>query len=172
MDPTVIYLEKDSNDLVSHCNCQQALIAYPGQMSCPWCGCGWLFTCMDCRKAFTFARGIEVQGTWDEYARQDLVNLGIKKPGAAQIKEHAEAMQALMAKVQVGQRYVYLDGILVPVDAAGVHFQGEHSRHDLDYVPQVKALEDRGIVNDLLGNPGYWSRGAVGGGIRYRDPDD
>jgi hypothetical protein len=60
----------------------------------------------------------------------------------------------------------------VPVNAAGVHFRGEHSRHDFDYVPQVKALADRAIITDVLGSKDYWDRTAVNGGLRPRDPDD
>src|SRR5262249_18861030 len=52
-----VYLRKANNDLVSHCACAQAdaLVTAPSQMDCPWCGCGWLFICSRCRKAFTFA---------------------------------------------------------------------------------------------------------------------
>jgi len=49
----MVYLVKASNDLISHCKCEYAPIGAPGQMDCPWCGCGWLFLCPKCRRAFT-----------------------------------------------------------------------------------------------------------------------
>lgn len=44
-----IYLIKDNDDLCSHCACETAYITFPPQMDCPWCGCGWLFSCTACR---------------------------------------------------------------------------------------------------------------------------
>src|SRR6266566_1407987 len=55
----MIYLRKANDNLVSHCKCDEAYISAPSQMDCPWCGCGWLFTCSHCRKAFTFAEAVE-----------------------------------------------------------------------------------------------------------------
>jgi hypothetical protein len=48
-----LYLRKANDDFVSHCKCPKAdsLISSPGQMDCPWCGCGWLFICSRCNKA-------------------------------------------------------------------------------------------------------------------------
>ena len=54
-----VYLVKANNDLISHCACSNAVIGAPAQMDCPWCGCGWLFVCSKCRKAFSFARAEE-----------------------------------------------------------------------------------------------------------------
>jgi hypothetical protein len=156
MDTRIVYLAKDNADVVCHCACPHALIAYPGQMDCPWCGCGWLFTCIDCRKAFTFARGVEVDLSWEEVARHDLIKLGIPEPSAAHIRDHAEDIEALLAGVKVGQRYVYLDGVIIPADAAAVHFTGRHTRHDLEFVPHVKAQDDYSILTEVLGNRRYW----------------
>ena len=48
--PKIVYLKKASNELISHCGCEESRISYPAQMDCPWCGCGWLFSCITCRK--------------------------------------------------------------------------------------------------------------------------
>jgi hypothetical protein len=68
------FLTKASDMVISHCRCpsENALIMFPAQMDCPWCGCGWLFTCRTCRKAFTFATAVEVEASLEELARQDL----------------------------------------------------------------------------------------------------
>ena len=62
-----LYLRKANDDLVSNCRCAkaEALITAPCQMDCPWCGCGWLFICSHCRKAFTFAEAFEVEESWE-----------------------------------------------------------------------------------------------------------
>ena len=52
----VKYIAKANNDVLSHCQCADTLAAGPAQLDCPWCGCGWLFSCIKCRKAFTFGR--------------------------------------------------------------------------------------------------------------------
>jgi hypothetical protein len=74
----LIYLQKDNDDLVSHCRCREAFISYPPQMDCPWCGCGWLFSCIKCRKAFTFARAVEVNDSWEELACRDIRGMGME----------------------------------------------------------------------------------------------
>jgi hypothetical protein len=73
-EPGHIYLKKANDELVSHCRCAEALITFPPQMDCPWCGCGWLFTCIECRRAFAFAEGIVVDELWEETAARDLRN--------------------------------------------------------------------------------------------------
>ena len=107
---SIIYLVKDNDDLVSHCDCEVAHITFPPQMGCPWCGCGWLFTCIECRKAFTFARGVELDTSWQGLAIRDLTNRWHEQPEAEEIEQWIAAMQELLADVQVGNRYVCLDG--------------------------------------------------------------
>ena len=48
------------------------MIAAPVQMESPWNGEGWLFTCLNCRKNFTFARAVEVEESMEELAALDL----------------------------------------------------------------------------------------------------
>jgi hypothetical protein len=158
---SIIYLKKDNPDLICHCKCPTALVTFPVQLGCPWCGCGWTFSCIECRRAFTFAVGVEVSESWEELARRDLVGFGIIKPSREAIKERAEAMKELLADVEIGGKYVYFDGAIIPVDATGIEFEGLHSQHDLKFVPQVKALFDRSIFDDVLTNVAYWEENAV-----------
>lgn len=158
---TLTYLIKDNNDLVSHCECDTALITFPPQMDCPWCGCGWLFTCIECRSAFTFARGVELDESWFELARRDLTNNWGKEPGDDDVEQWVAAMQEMLSDIEVGRQYVCLDGLFIPTDAAGVEFEGWHAFHDFEFIPQVAALKDSSIIDDILSNEDYWQANAV-----------
>lgn len=65
-----LYLRKANDGFVSHCKCDKAdaLISSPSQMDCPWCGCGWLFICSRCCKAFTFVEAVQVDESWEKTA--------------------------------------------------------------------------------------------------------
>jgi hypothetical protein len=157
--PSHVYLVKESNALVSHCTCAAAQIAFPPQQSCPWCGCGWLFTCIDCLKAFTFARAVELDESWRSLAYRDLRN-HTNEPELSEVEAWIDAMRELHADVVVGQTYVYLDGVFIPVDFSSVHFDGWHARHAFDFVPQVAALTDPSVIERFLANPDYWNANA------------
>ena len=156
-----IYLVKANDALVSHCKCREAMITYPPQGGCPWCGCGWLFTCIACRKAFTFARGILVDETWEATARRDLINQSGQEPLQEDIDDWVASMKALLEEVEVDQEYVCLDGLIIPTNATSVRFEGWHSRHDFDFVPQVAALKNENVGREFLNNPAYWQANAV-----------
>jgi hypothetical protein len=156
----IIYLAKENDDLCSHCSCETAYITFPPQMDCPWCGCGWLFSCITCRKAFTFARGVEVDESWDELARRDLAAWH-RPPTDEDVEEWIKAMKALLSKVEVGKQYICLDGYIIPTDASGVRFRGWHSEHDLDFVPQVAALDDYFVMENILSSVDYWRARAI-----------
>ena len=159
----MIYLRKANSDVINHCKCADGYISAPGQMDCPWCGCGWLFTCSVCRKAFTFAEAVEVDFTLEEMAQRDLQHWrrAGTAPSAEDIQGWVDFMRAFLRGVVAGQRYVYLDGVVIPTDAEGVTFEGMHSSHDLAVVPQVEALRDQSIIRDLLSNPRYWHESAL-----------
>ncbi len=151
-----VYLVKADDELISHCKCPDAMITFPPQMDCPWCGCGWLFTCIECRRAFTFAVGTLVNETWEETARRDLQKGWGGAPSAQEVADWVAAMKELLADVQTGRRYVCLDGRIIAADETAIDFDGWHSRHQLDVVPHVAALEDRSILEKVLGNREYW----------------
>jgi hypothetical protein len=155
MKKSILYLAKDNDALCSHCECEKTLITAPGQADCPWCGCGWLFTCIECRKAFTFARAVEWHGSWEDLARKDLEGFG-RIPIDDSISEWVEFMKVFLADIKLHQQYVYFDGAIIPINESHIHLRGLHADHNLDFIPQVAALEDPTIVNDLLTNPDYW----------------
>jgi hypothetical protein len=158
-----LYLRKANDDLVSQCRCAnaEALISSPAQMDCPWCGCGWLFLCRRCHKTFTFAEAVAVNESWDETAGRVLRALDQHEPEPGQAEEWVGFMKILLKGIRSGERYVYLDGWVVPTTAEGVHIEGWHSRHDLDYVPQVAALTDPKVRTDVLSSRKYWQSTAL-----------
>jgi hypothetical protein len=159
-----IYLVRDGADLVCHCRCERALVCHPCQVACPWCGCGWLFACADCRKAFTFARGVLVDEPWEELARRDFAPFFPDEPPTAEdIDEWVESMQALLSDVEVGVRYVYLDGALIRADAREIAIDGFYARHVARHVPHVAALDDHTILERTLANRKYWLAHAIDG---------
>ena len=124
-------------------------------MDCPWCGCGWLFTCVTCRKAFAFAEGVEVDSTWEEIARQDLGGWS-ENPSSQDIKDWVEVMRELLADVEPHRQYVYLDGQIIPADVTKFVFDGWYAHHEFNSLPHVAAMNDKTLVEKLLANPDYW----------------
>ena len=153
-----IYLAKANNELISHCRCvgEDVVVTSPAQLDCPWCGCGWLFSCMKCRKAFTFAVGIETDVPWEELARRDLLGHGVDSVEAEDIADWVQAMQDFTKDVKPGEVYVYLDGGVLPAKATPVQFMGWHAMHSFDFVPQVISLNDPQVLEETLANRDYW----------------
>jgi hypothetical protein len=125
-------------------------------MDCPWCGCGWLFICSRCRKAFTFAEAVEIKESWEETADRAIRGLFQREPEPREVDEWVGFMKILLKGVRAGEKYVYLDGWVIPANAAGVRIEGWHSQHDLDFVPQLAALEDPEVQTGLLSAREYW----------------
>jgi hypothetical protein len=158
-----LYLVKDSDTLISYCRCKNALIGHPAQMDCPWCGCGWLFNCLECTLAFSFARAIEITEPWESLAHRNLTKIFGRKPTLEQIEDWCETMQDLHADVEYGERYVNLDGYFIPADSPEIAIDGWYARHELPFVPQVEALSDTEVIDVILANPQYWKTSAVRG---------
>lgn len=153
-----IYLERANKNLICHCRCRRSLIAAPVQMDCPWCGCGWLFTCVNCRKAYTFARGVEVDESLEDLAKLDLEGRRGTELEVDDLPKWVDWMRILLKGVEPGREYVYLDGYFIDVETGPMQFDGWHSRHDLPWVPQAKALEDPTALHDTIGSQEYWEQ--------------
>ncbi|UEG61317.1 hypothetical protein [Stutzerimonas chloritidismutans] len=153
---SIIYLVKKNDELISHCNCEESLVGAPGQLDCPWCGCGWLFSCTKCRKAFTFATGVELEKTWDEIAKEDLFGYSKKEPSEEEITEWIDLMKEMMEHIEPGRNYIYLDGHFIPVDQGRFEAEGWHAKHDFPEPPQVTAIADLQIIDAVLANREYW----------------
>lgn len=153
-----LYLAKADDRLVSHCACKpgEALITSPPQLDCPWCGCGWLFTCIGCRRAFTFARTVETDHSLAELAEMDLRGGGFKVTKAA-VWDWVDLMSDFLDGIEPGAEYVVLDYVRIPTDyEPPLQFRGVYADHDLPWVPHLRALEDPSVLDDLLGSEAYW----------------
>lgn len=153
-----LYLAKDNDELISHCKCTTtALVSVPGQMDCPWCGCGWLFTCITCRKAFTFAKAINIDTPLAELAHRDLAAFLGEEPDPKDVGLWVKDMEMLMEGVELGKRYVYLDGFFLPANTdEKIDVEGIYATHKLPWIPQARAMTDPSVVDTILKNASYW----------------
>src|SRR5258706_163464 len=151
-----IYLAKANDDVISHCRCRTALITWPPQMDCPWCGCGWLFTCIECHKAFTFAKGVLIDESLEEIATKDIRSRFEREPESDEIANWLKGMRVLLKGIELGREYVYLDGYFIPSDSESVTFEGWTARHDLPHMPQAEARSDGTILDRSIGAINYW----------------
>jgi hypothetical protein len=157
----IIYLERANTKLICHCKCAHSLVSTPSQMDCPWCGCGWLFTCIHCRKAYAFARGVVIDIPLADLAEQDLLGKYKARPTREQIDQWVEWMRLMMKSVQPEREYVYFDGSYFPSDSTTLEFEGIHARHNLPHVPQLAALRDLSVLGSTIGSPSYWQKRAI-----------
>lgn len=158
---SIIYLVKKNDDLISHCNCKESLVGEPGRLDCPWCGCGWLFSCTKCRKAFTFATGVEIDKSWTEIAREDLFGYSKKEPSEKEVDEWVDFMKGMMEHIEVGRDYIYLDGYFIPAYEGSFEAEGWYSKHDFSEPPQVTAIDHPEIIEDVLSKREYWDEAKI-----------
>ena len=152
----VIYLVKANDELISYCRCPLAITGAPAQMDCPWCGCGWLFVCASCRKAFTFARAQEVELTWEELAHKDLYGKYASSPSSRQVKDWISFMKILLKGIERGKEYVYIDGWIFLSDSKNLRFEGWYAHHQFDVVPQFGTRHNRAAIAQSLDSKEYW----------------
>jgi hypothetical protein len=158
-----LFLRKANDQLISHCNCRrsQAHIGWPSQADCPWCGCGWLFDCCLCSKAFTFAEAFVLNESWETTAHRILYSESSRLPDPEVASDWVCSMRKLLKAIEPGKQYVYLDGKVLPTTARRIRFRGRHSRHYLGHVPHVAALDDPRVLRDVLCSTDYWVAGAI-----------
>src|SRR5262249_8658382 len=143
------------------CPASEALINSPMQLECPWCGCGWLFTCINCRKAFTFAEAFETDESLESIGRRSLINMsrGGRDP-EEELRGWVAAMKVMLRDVHAGRRYVYLDGFYLPTDE-GIVLTGWAAQHAFGRLPHVVALHDPSFLEATLGDRAYWQKQAA-----------
>jgi hypothetical protein len=156
MANNIVYLKKANDDLVSNCKCDDGRITYPPQQDCPWCGCGWLFSCIKCRQAFTFGVGIELDVTWEELATADWKGWGMQRVSKKNIGSWVTDMKRLTKNVEPGRIYACLDGQLFEKGARDIDFTGIYASHKLEQLPHVQALAERSTEEEVLANSEYW----------------
>jgi hypothetical protein len=151
-----LYLERANKDLICHCRCRSSVVAAAIQETTPWDGSGWLFNCMNCRKPYTFARGVEVEETLTELGREDLRSRTGEEPEAEDVERWVKWMSVLLKGIEAGREYVYFDGFYIDAETGPVEFDGWYAKHDLPWLPQVRAREDETVINDVLASEDYW----------------
>jgi predicted RNA-binding Zn-ribbon protein involved in translation (DUF1610 family) len=151
----VKYIAKANNDVLSHCQCDATLAAGPAQLDCPWCGCGWLISCIKCRKAFTYARVIDVDRTYADIVREDFKSRG-SDDDEEDIVHGVQWMAEALAEFAVGDIVVYLDGSYLKLDTANFAYDGWFAQHDFDRLPHAEALTNPATLRDTLGDQQYW----------------
>lgn len=102
-------------------------------------------------------RAAEVDASAEELAVLDLTGFFGRAPTDDEIAEWLDFMPTHYEDLEAGQRYVYFDGLLIPADAAKVVATGWHAAHELPYVPQVAAMTDDRVRDDVLASNAYWS---------------
>jgi hypothetical protein len=157
----IIYLRKACDDVISHCSCGDGRITFPGQLDCPWCGCGWLFSCITCRKAFTFAEGFELETTWEQLAREDRTNYWHQEPSEERVRDWVEGMKEILQDVKIGKRYAILDGSIFRADSKAIQFDGWHAQHQFDVLPHFRPSCNKTTLEEILGNREYWRANAL-----------
>jgi hypothetical protein len=148
-------LAKAGNEVLSHCRCVAPMASVPGQLDCPWCGCGWLISCTECRKAFTFARVVEVDTDYETFVRQDR-GRGEFEHSDDEIRRQAEMLEWMLEPFSPGQKIVYLDGAYFALDEAVEDFEGVYASHNFSELPHALALKNSAHLNALLGDKDYW----------------
>jgi hypothetical protein len=158
-----IYLAKANDQAVSFCRCERPLIGSPAQMDCPWCGCGWLFVCSECGKAFTFAVGVELDESLEDIGRRVLRREHRREPDGKEVTGWASAMESMLQDVEPGETYVFLDGNYIPAASGRVAFEGWFAHHDLPQLPQVQAATDPTVLEATLASQEYWTQRSITG---------
>ncbi len=76
-------------------------------------------------------------------------------------------MNVLLRDIEVGRIYVAFDGWFLPADGDGIALEGWHAVHDLPFIPQVAALTDPSVIEEVLSNREYWNERRI-----ERDEDE
>jgi len=143
------YLAKANNDVISHCSCDFAIAGPPMQADCPWCGCGWLIGCMKCSKAFTFAKVVQENTTYEELAAR--AGLPDQAP-PGRISVPIDWAAPVLEEFSPGDILVYLDGCYWRLDDTKLRYDGWFAKHDLSRVPHT----NEGDFKSVLRDPKYW----------------
>ncbi len=152
-----LHLERASSEGICFCKCKRALVAVPDQLDCPWCGCGWLFMCVFCGKAFTYAKAVPVNTPLAEIVERDLVGRGWEKD-RTMTREGVTYMKWMLEQVQEGVQYGFLDGLLVPMGLRNIKLDGRSAVHRIKILPHERELKTPGSLMKELSRVSYWTR--------------
>ncbi|MEG8025347.1 hypothetical protein QP162_14740 [Sphingomonas aurantiaca] len=149
------YLEKANNETLSFCQCERGLASIPGQLDCPWCGCGYLIACTYCRKAFTYARVVEIDLSYVEIVTADRKRGGYDTATGV-VQSQADWLAHVMKDFEIGDLVVYFDGFFLRAEADNLELDGLFATHSLARLPHHDALIEPAALLATLGNVEYW----------------
>jgi len=154
-------LTKANDNVLSHCRCSKALASLPMQLDCPWCGCGWLIGCTQCRRAFTYARVVEVDGDYESFIRNDRRRGKYADLDPSELDDYASWLESALADIEVGATTVYLDGMYFDVEATPGTFVGLYATHHFQQLPHFVAFQEPAYLRATLGERSYWLERAL-----------
>ncbi|MES3085052.1 hypothetical protein [Sphingomonas faeni] len=149
------YLEKANNETLSFCQCEHALASIPGQLDCPWCGCGYLIPCTYCRKSFTYARVVEIDLSYVEIVTADRARGGYDT-AIDVVQSQADWLADVMQDFELGDIVVYFDGCYLKLGDDDIDLVGLFANHSLARLPHHEALSAPAALVATLGDVQYW----------------
>jgi hypothetical protein len=151
-------LIKENDDLLSFCRCEETTFAVSGQQDCPWCGCGFMFSCLSGRKGFIFAKVVESTTSFLEIMQRNAEVFGITASlDDADLIEEADFWRTKVEQLNVGQVCVILDETIVGIESRNISFDGSYAHHEFDVIPHVSANGSQKALLSILGKAGYWT---------------
>lgn len=152
------WLQRVRDPWLSFCKCDLdkdplgGLCAYPGsnQLDCPWCGCGYMFSCAVCHYAFTFSEAVELSVDPEALAIRVGGRVGLDH---SVLQRRTESLCSFEQRLTLGTRYAALDGSIFSRDEPAV-FVGIHAVHDFAQAPQ---FTDKNLHESRLAAPSYWN---------------
>ncbi len=161
----MLHITRASADGVAACRCPDSLMAVPDQSETPWDGSGWQMACHKCGKAFTFGKAVRINMKLRDFILKDLRQRDLPKELLNDpdfIDGCCESIGEMMADLEEGKEYVYLDGMLIPTDHEGpIEFDGIFAAQELTSVPHLELKRDKGAARHLLADPRYWNDRAL-----------
>lgn len=159
-----LWLVADDPDGSWWCDCRQGVVDAPWHNieTFPSGGSGWLWTCANCSRCFMFARAVLMRGTLETLAkrRTPRTQRCIYPDGSVSVHtllatpdDWLELVRPLAQQLREGERYVFLDGRVLPAKTGPVKFTGVFRSHDL---PELPHLSER-LLEETIANPDYWA---------------
>jgi hypothetical protein len=114
-----------------------------------------MIPCIECGKAFVFARVIETDKTYQQLVRLMCEHLNWTLD-YAEIAEEGLWMRSAIEPLTIGDIVVYLDGAFFPVGTENLEFEGIYANHQFERLPHAITLQQSGALRLVLGDPRYW----------------
>ena len=161
--PETLWLVKDDPEGQWWCKCPQGL-ADPTRHRedvYPTGGTGWLFVCAKCDYAFMFARARRIRLSLEDIAQRcaprtrDVLISGEGTRTETVLAGPADWLEVALpihAELIEDQRYVFMDGKVLPAVHGPVKFRGLWRQHDLRDLPHL-GEDSPGVLAD----PEYWT---------------